>query len=140
MMDWLERSTRLRQEAERMLDETGILSLLAAYGRIVPTGSYFLDLMVYPDIDLYLAKVSMQQAERIRDQLTAIPQVYEVTMKPSDDLSLPGGIYIKPRIRYGAWERAWKVDIWSLDEALIEEKIADVGRFQAKLTPALRAL
>jgi hypothetical protein len=137
-MDPLVRSLELRQEADLILQRTGISSLLASYDRFVPTGSYFLDVMVYPDIDLYVSKVTLEQARQLHDQLAVSPLVYEVTLKESDEPALPGGIYIKPRISYGAWGRPWKVDIWSIDDALIDEKMVDMLRFQAQMTPHLR--
>ena len=44
---------RLHDQADKMLDRTGLLNMLAKYGEILPvSGSYAYGLMVYPDIDL----------------------------------------------------------------------------------------
>ena len=51
---------------------------------------------------------------------------------------LPKGLYLKPRVNYGDWGRPWKIDIWSLDEKVIMDRMTDMRRFQAKMTPGLR--
>jgi hypothetical protein len=137
-MNPLERSALLRQEADVVMREIRLHEIFAPYGRIVPTGSYFLDVMVYPDIDLYVSKVTLEQVRQIQDQLAASPLVYEVKLQESDDPTLPDGIYIKPRIKYGAWERPWKIDIWSVADAVRAEKMVAMVRFKAQMTPRLR--
>jgi hypothetical protein len=64
--------------------------------------------------------------------------VYEVKFEESRDPTLPGGLYIKPRINYGAWGRPWKIDIWAVDQTIIDQKMVDMLRFQAQMTPILR--
>ena len=51
---------------------------------------------------------------------------------------LPGGLYLKARIDYGNWGRPWKVDIWSLPDVVIDEKMKDMRRFKRSLSGRLR--
>jgi hypothetical protein len=137
-MDPLERARRLKAEADYLLYEAGVYDILRAYGRVVPTGSYYLDVMVYPDIDLYLSQGSLEQLFAIGAQLARSPLVFQVVFEKDLDQTMAGGLYLKPRIRYGDWGRPWKIDIWSLDDAAIDERMAPMWRFREKMTPPLR--
>jgi len=134
----LERAAKLRQEADLVMQAVKLEEIIHPYGGMTPIGSYFLDLMVYPDIDLYMPKVSVRQLFEIGARLADSPLVTGVVFEKSADPGLPGGLYLKPRIDYGSWGRPWKIDIWSLDEAVIAEKMEPMRRFAAKMTPALR--
>jgi hypothetical protein len=128
----------LRQEADVVLRQLRLYEILRPHGRIVPTGSYYLDVMVYPDIELYLSKVSVEELFAIGGQLAACETVCQVVFERSTQDDLPGGLYLKPRIAYGDWGRPWKVDIWSLDNTVIDSKMVDMHRFQRKMTAELR--
>jgi hypothetical protein len=137
-MNPLERAARLRQEADVVMQEIGMLDVLSQYGEVTFSGSYFLNVMAYPDIDLYLSRVTVAQMFRIGGQLAESALVREVVFAKPDVPHLPGGLYLKPRIAYGNWGRLWKVDIWSLDDAIIEEQMRDLWRFKDRMTPQLR--
>ena len=112
--------------------------IVSEYGTLTPTGSYFLDVMVYPDIDFCMSQLSVEQLFSIGGKLAASPLVYEVVFQKSKDESLPGGLYLKPRIQYGNWERPWKIDFWSLADEVIRQKMAPMWRFKQAMTEALR--
>ena len=135
----LERATKLRQEADIVLGLIKLYDILRPYGKVFTTGSFFLDVMAYPDIDLYITKVNLEQLFHIGAQLARSELVTQVIFEKTDDpVLMPEGLYLKPRLNYGDWGRPWKIDIWSLDESVILEKMVEMRRFQAKLTPELR--
>jgi hypothetical protein len=136
--DPLQRAALLRQEAGFVLQAVGLYDILRPYGRIVPTGSYYLDTMAYPDIDLYLSRVSIRDLFAIAAQFASCDLVYQVVFERSRSPELPGGLYLKPRIEYGDWGRPWKIDIWSLDDQVIDAKMVDMLRFRQKMTAELR--
>lgn len=115
-----------------------MLPLLSRYGRVVPTGSYYLDVMVYPDIDLYISEISIGDLFDIARQLAENESLRAIVFEKSDDASLPGGLYLKARVAYGNWGRPWKIDMWSLAEDVIEEKMRDMVYFKEKMTPELQ--
>jgi hypothetical protein len=137
-MNPIERAAALRQEADMLLRELRVREIVSEYGTLTPTGSYFLDVMVYPDIDFCISELSVEQLFSIGGRLAASPLVYEVVFQRSKDESLPGGLYLKPRIQYGNWERPWKIDFWSLADEVIEQKMAPMWRFKQAMTEALR--
>jgi hypothetical protein len=135
----LERAAKLRREADVVLGLINLYDILRPYGKVFPTGSFFLDLMVYPDMDLYITKVNLEQLFHIGAQIARCEFVIQVVFEKTDDpVLLPDGLYMKPRVKYGDWGRPWKIDIWSLEEKIIRDKMVEMRRFQAKLTPALR--
>jgi hypothetical protein len=134
----LDLSLKLKREADFIIEIIHLQEILAAYGRITFTGSYYLDVMVYPDIDLYIPTVTIPQLFQIGGQIAQSDLVFQVTYENTQNPLMPGGLYLKPRIRFGDWGRPWKIDIWSLDETLIEQKMEPMHRFRAKMTEALR--
>ena len=138
-MDVLERAAKLREEADLVMRNIGLEDILRPYGEITPTGSYFLDVMVYPDVDLYMPKVSIGQLFEIGARLAEVSIVTRVVFEKSGLPNLPGGLFLQPRINHGEWGRPWKVDIWSLDASVIAEKMSQMSHFAAGMTPALRA-
>lgn len=144
MAEWsgmlaLERADRLRHEADIVMQKIRLLDTLEAYGKVFPTGSYFLDVMAYPDIDLYLTKVSLKQLFEIGARLAGEELVTQVVFEKTDDaVDMPDGLYLKPRINYGEWGRPWKIDIWSLEEHVILKKMAEMRHFLDQMGPVLR--
>jgi len=135
----LERAAKLRQEADIVLGLIRLYDILRPYGKVFTTGSFFLDVMIYPDIDLFITKVNLEQLFHIGAQLARSEHVTQVVFEKTDDpVLMPEGLYLKPRVNYGDWGRPWKIDIWSLEETVIHEKMVDMRRFQAKMTPELR--
>lgn len=140
-MDPITRAALLKTEADQIiahLDLTRILTSVA--GRVEYIGSYLLDLMAYPDIDLMARRVAVEQVFQAGGQLVRSPHIVQAVYQPSNDPDLPGGLYFKLRVAWGEWGRPWKLDIWFLDEAIIERKLTDTRRFQAALSPDLRQL
>jgi hypothetical protein len=101
--------------------------ILCSYGKVYPTGSYFLDAMVYPDIDLYITKVNLEQLFEIGAKIAKSNLIIQVVFERSDDpIRLPDGLYLKPRVNYGDWGRPWKIDIWSLEEDVILQLLVEM--------------
>ncbi len=137
-MNPIERANHLRSEADYLLQALQIPQIFAPYGGITCNGSYLLDVMAYPDVDLYVPQMTIEQVFSAGARLAASPLVTQVVFTKSNDPTLPGGLYLKPRIAYGDWGRPWKFDIWSVEQHIIDAKMVDMRRFQASLTPTLR--
>ena len=138
-MNFLERSVKLRNDADLMMQEIRLQSILQPYGPVISTGSYFLDVMVYPDIDLYIPLISIEQLFQIGGQLACSDKVFQVKFEKSFLANLPGGLYLNCHVEYGDWERPWKIDIWSLDEVTLKHQMEPMLSFKNKLTTEKKA-
>jgi len=134
----VERSAKLKAEADELLRQIKLAALCRDIGSLIPTGSYYLDLMIYPDIDLYLPPATPRQLFQIATQLVENHPVVRVNFLNGGPGELKNALYIKPVIATGDWERPWKIDIWAVDEAVISKKQAELDGFRTKLTPELR--
>ncbi len=138
--DLLERAGKLQVEAGEVMKTIKLMESLQPYGEVVFTGSYFLDVMVYPDLDLYVPMTSIENIFTAAGQMASSTRVERVNYENEDHPTIPGGIFLNLRVNFGAWGRPWKVDIWWLDENVIQEKMNSMHHFKKMITPDLREL
>ena len=139
-MNPIQRSARLKKEADELLHDIRLEERCRDIGKLTPTSSYNLSLMMYPDIDLYLPPASPRQLLEIAAGLVEDYPVVRVNFLNSGAGPLKDGLYIKPVIAVGGWELPWKIDIWAVALSFIEEKTAELDRFREKMTPEEREL
>jgi hypothetical protein len=140
IMKPIERSAKLKKEADDLLREIKLEELCRDIGALTPTGSYYLDLMIYPDIDVYLPPARPRQLFEIAAHLVENHPVVRVNFLNGGSGPLKNALYIKPVIAVGEWGRPWKIDIWSVAQTYIEEKKAELGSFKERMTPEQREL
>lgn len=133
-----ERARCLRQEADTVLDMIHLKKHCASIGQIVPTGSYFTDLMMYPDIDLYLPPATPKILLNIGMQLIEYDCVKEIVFQKGGPGDLAKGLYLKPKVEYGKWGRLWKIDIWTLPSDIIDNKQKELLELKNRMTPVQR--
>jgi hypothetical protein len=136
----IERSAKLKEEADDLLREIRLDELCRDIGKLTPTGSYYLNVMIYPDIDLYLPPAKPSQLFQIAAHLVENHPVVRVNFLNGGPGPLKNALYLKPVIAIGNWERPWKVDIWAADQAFIDEKNAELRHYKERITPELREL
>jgi hypothetical protein len=139
-MNPIERATRLKNEADELLQEIKLAERCRHIGRLTPTGSYYLDLMMYPDIDLYLPPATPRKMFQIVTGLVEEHPVMRVNFLKGGSGPLEDGLYIKPVIAVGEWERPWKIDIWAISQSFIEEKTDEMNSYKMRMTPEQREL
>ena len=138
-----ERSRKLRIETDEVLKMINLNRHCAPIGKIAPTGSYYMDLMMYPDIDLYLPHTTIEKLFALAAKFAKIKCVKEVVFQKGsawDKGDLAKGYYLKPIVEYGSWGRPWKVDIWSLPINIIEKKNKHLRKLKERMTPRQRKL
>ena len=133
------RAEMLKHEADSIMDLLKLNEILDRYGEWNLTGSYALNVMVYPDLDIYLNLVGLPRLFEIGTQIATCEFVSQLVCEPSSDpVNLPGGLYLKARIKYGDWGRPWKIDLWSLPNDVMLNKNAQMSHFLQKITLELR--
>ena len=136
----MERSIRLKKEADELLRAIRLEELCRDIGKLTPTGSYYLDLMIYPDIDLYLPPARPGQLFQIAAHLVENHPVTRVNFLNGGPGPLKNALYLKPVIATGNWERDWKIDIWATEQDYIDERSAELRIYRERMTLEQREL
>jgi hypothetical protein len=139
-MTALERSQKLRQEADEVLELINFNEHCSFIGPPVITGSYFLDLMIYPDVDLYLPPTTPENLLVLASKLASYECVKKFNFMKGGLPGLENGLYLKPEVEYGDWGRLWKIDIWSIDRGFVDKKQALLQDYKDRMTDQQRKL
>ncbi len=137
-------ANRLRQAGDALL-ASGPGELLRGFGEVTLSGSYYLDLMAWPDLDLYIpldpSEAYLARFLELGPRLASICQVISLSFKNCiryPEPHLPQGLYWGVRLEQSAGLR-WKLDIWAFPPAVIAAQRAELDRLKRKLTPQARA-
>ncbi len=141
----IETADRLREAGMRVL-AGGIESILRDCGRLTVSGSYYLDLMAWPDLDLYVEHrhepefrvAFLQIGPRIASVADVVSLRFKDHVRYPEPL-LPCGLYWGVRIRQKP-DLNWKLDIWALPADAIDIRQTELDRIKARLTPDLRRI
>ena len=146
-----ERAAALRAEAYRLLRGTGALEVIHdLVGTVEVVGSVDLDLMVWPDIDLY-TRLHPHEGQRLLSVVPALHGCMERQGYPvvrasfNDEYRRPGtpygeGLYCGWKLLSPDRERVWKIDLWAWDDAAFEAKMAEHQQLARSLARADRDL
>ncbi len=135
-------SRLLRQEASELLNKEGLLSMLNAFGTTQVIGSYTLDTMTWPDIDISMNLPDGQNVERFFELGKRSAAKFQITkMSYSNHFirNFPGfdhGLYWGIQLRYA--EREWKVDLWGYGDTDYQKHIAESDALHQRLQQADR--
>ena len=133
-----ERSRALRDEADQILKMIELRKHCAPIGDVLLTGSYFMDVMMYPDIDLYLPPTSSDVLLSVAAKIADHECVKKLNFKKGGVEELEEGLYLKPYVDYGNWGRPWKVDMWCLPRGIAEKKHAELVELETRMTATQR--
>jgi hypothetical protein len=143
-------SKALRQRALAVLESMDLLAILRERFRsVVVVGSVDLNLMTWPDIDIYVPVERRDKAQftGIFEQLdSAIDSAGHCLVRAvfNDEWAQPRGAYGSGyywglRIRTGSGEK-WKVDLWGWAGSDYSRKVADHSKLKAALEGCDRGL
>ena len=136
-------AAELREEADRLLAGSGLMTLLREYGQPHASGSYSLGLMTWRDLDIYL-ELDPPDLHRFLDLGCRIGQALKprklsftdhLNFASTEALSgLYWGIQTKELSKGG-----WKIDLWGVTPEVCAERLGHCQMLKRQLTPALRA-
>jgi hypothetical protein len=138
-----ELASSLRAEADALMARTGILDLMAEYGRAHVSGSYSLGLMTWRDLDIYL-EMSPPDLGRFLDLGARIGQALRPRkLSFTDHLNYPStevlrGLYWG--IKTDELSRGgWKIDLWGVTPDVCAERLAHCRAIEGRVTPQVRS-
>ena len=135
-------SRLLHQEASDLLNKEGLLPILRSFGATRVIGSYALDMMTWPDIDISMKLPNDQNVDLFFEIAKKIATKFQITkMSYSNHFirNFPGfdhGLYWGIRLRYA--EREWKIDLWGYSDADYQTHIAEFDALHRQLQRADR--
>lgn len=129
----------IKNEADSMLFEKGLIDILSSFGTPYVHGSYLLDLMTWRDLDIYLQVENFSitdffmLGEKICHSFEPLKMSFRNELKGKTQ-GLPNGLY------WGVYlgnERAgaWKIDIWAVNQLECQNLLKYCHIIKQKLTP-----
>ncbi|GAB4193288.1 MAG: hypothetical protein Tsb0015_15960 [Simkaniaceae bacterium] len=144
-MDPIKKADLLKKEADAILREKGIEAQLRKHAGVHYGGSYALDLMAWRDIDIYISfhpdpfsleKLISLENDLIRMQDVIMAKIAKFMHKRRPEV--PEGLFLGMRVFHGDWKNYWKLDVWALSPAQIEENQKYIEKIQENLTAEKR--
>ncbi|MEK7595349.1 MAG: hypothetical protein AAB443_02015 [Patescibacteria group bacterium] len=137
----LTKSSNWKKEADKILNNSDLLKVLRKYGEVEFTGSYSYDLMLCPDVDMFLIldTLSKTNVKSIVDAL--IDQGFWNRIKYTNFLEFPhtrynNSFYIGLKADINGI--TWKMDIWLVSKDSVtdfrENWVTDKLTNESKLT------
>ncbi|MBU4001091.1 MAG: hypothetical protein KKB94_02110, partial [Proteobacteria bacterium] len=105
---------------------------------VIPTGSYYLDLMVCPDLDVYFESVEIRNLFIMAEEFYQNDLTNEVYVMKGSKIDMPEGEHIQIRTNLKYDSVKWKIDIWFFPSHIIAEKQTALDKFLEKLNPKNR--
>jgi hypothetical protein len=137
MMTATEEAHRLRKTADQLLADTGFRSILDQHGNVQFTGSYYYDLMTWPDIDICLmtAEDPMHVASAIVTQICRSDAIASIYIRNEHVLKTEGNpeaVFVCTEF-LPANQDLWKVDVLIGSRELVAETVAPGRELVSKL-------
>ena len=139
-MNYFEKQKKLHKQADKILKDLNLMEVLKKYGNPKIVGSYALELMSWPDIDIVV--VTEPNYKQYLDLVTYLfkkENVYSLNLqdfRKSIFPDRPQGIYcgisylVKPNI-------FWKIDVWFMADV---KALDIVNEVKSKLTDTNREI
>ena len=133
----------ITQEADKILYDLGLLSALKKFGEVFITGSYYLNLMTWRDLDMYIDKSNMSEKDffKLGYSISSVVQPYRMSYRNeliSKTKGLPEGFY------WGVYTNiiqpnTWKIDVWAVDSKQLADFRESSANLKSQIDPQKRA-
>lgn len=145
-MKALENSKSLRMEANDLIHTNGLDEVLRKFGDVFYTGSYYLDVMAWPDLDVEIVlnseSIDLDLFFEMGKALAKLPNVTSMKFNNNIDFriidTMPVGYYWKLIVDRGAENKPWKVDLWAIDSNDFEEHMRNMKKILDDITDESR--
>jgi hypothetical protein len=136
MSELKQASNKWKQNAGSLLEDSSLMSLLEKQGKVMPTGAFAYNLMLSPDIDLYMVceepeKTALNILHSLIEQRYWNGYLFYdwVKFRSEAHETFPKAYYVGLNTTYK--EARWKADIWvvkqeaydKMDESWIVKKL-----------------
>ncbi len=135
------KSEEIRERADKILQDTGLLAELAKYGDVHPIGSYRMDIMAWNDIDIDVRNDTMSLEKLYALTRYVLDVFHPVWYEAKEEVTDEG-----KTVWFHGWEAVidgelWNFDIWFFDEETIAkaEEFCDGVAEKLAADPAKKA-
>jgi len=130
----------LKQEANRLLEEFGLLEILREYGEPHVIGSVSMDLMAWPDLDIDVVNTGMCLKKLHQLTVTLLERFSPVWYEAKEEITDEGKTVWFHGLETEITGTRWNIDIWFFDEETIGKAEAYCTEIREKVrwNPALR--
>lgn len=142
--DLIEQENQLRKEADVILYEKKIKSILENYGKVQVQGSYYLQLMTWRDLDFYVQndEISINDCFDLAKELATVLNPFKLSYKNNVLQSVrnePDGVYFGLKTKI-IEDFIWKLDVWIFDTKQFYEKFNICEHILSLLNPGNRRI
>lgn len=137
------RSQELLDSGNQILNSRGLKEILSGYGDLTIIGSFALNLLIKPDLDIYVKIPSYDLKKHFEIFANIAETLHPLRMKFIDlrevnwtDFPMKEGLFIGVSLIQDGIE--WSIDGWALTPNIYEERVAYHQEVQRLLTPELR--
>lgn len=127
-MNYLQFSKKRKQEADRILKETSLFNILKKFGKVKKIGSYYLDLMIKPDIDFALrVKKDSDIDKTINSILEISRKINNISFKKIVDRKKIGLDGKSLHLEYNG------KDLWGIDVFISTKDFSEYNKIKRKV-------
>lgn len=138
-------SQLLYKDGLDLLEQKGLRSILSSYGEFSIIGSFDLNLLIKPDLDLYV-KIPDYNIRKHFDVFTQIAEtIHPLRMKYLDlreanwpEFPIKEGLFIGLSVVLNGKE--WSIDGWALAPEVYEERVSYHKQIKQLLTNSMRTI